>query len=332
MTRVSLGDMSQAYMLQRHQHSLKVELQRASSEATTGKTADIGLRLRGDFRALDAIDSTLGRLQAYRSANNEAAMRATAMQSALGTVATYADDLAKTLLTATATGNTGQLDTATRQANEDLRSVMAALNTRFSDRMLFSGIATQTAPLPDSGSWLSALQSSLGAVTTATDVVTAIDAWFAAPTGFAATYQGGGATSPIDIAEGEEANLDVRATDPAIQATLRGLAMSALLHNGVLAGNTAERSNLARQSAEALLTSASDRTYLAARIGLAEERITAANTRNSSEETALGLARNALVEVDPYEAATRLESAETQLKSIYAITSRLSRLSLVDYL
>jgi flagellar hook-associated protein 3 FlgL len=332
MTRVSLGDMAQTSMLARYQTSLKLELQRASAEVTTGKVADPGLALRGDFRALAGIDSALSRLQGYRSANTEAAMRATAMQTAIGTIAEYADSLSGTLLTASSSGTTSQIDTASRQAHSDLRSVIGTLNTRFADRSLFAGTATQTAPLPNADTWLANLQSSLGAVTTAADVVTAIDAWFAAPAGFDATYQGGGGTDPVDIAPGEEADLDIRATDPAIRATLRGLAMSALLNTGVLAGNPSERIALARQSAEALLTSANDRTYLAARIGLAEERIGAATTRNANEETALGLARNALVEVDPYEAATRLESAETQLKSIYSITARLSRLSLVDYI
>ncbi|MES2143434.1 MAG: flagellin [Pseudomonadota bacterium] len=332
MTRVSLGDMAQTAMLARYQASLKLDLQRASREATTGKVADPGQALGGDFRALAGIDSALGRLQGYRSANTEASMRATAMQTAIGTIAEYADSLSGTLLTASSSGTASQIDTAARQAQSDLRSVIGTLNARFADRSLFAGTATQTAPLPDADTWLASLQSSLGPVATAADVVAAIDTWFAAPTGFGATYQGASGTDPIDIAPGEEADLDVRATDPAIRATLRGLAMSALLNTGVLAGNTGERIALARRSAEALLTSASDRTYLAARIGLAEERIAAAATRNANEATALGLARNALVEADPYEAATRLEAAETQLKSIYSITARLSRLSLVDYI
>lgn len=332
MTRVSLGDMAQTAMLARYQASLKLDLQRASREATTGKVADPGQALRGDFRALSGIDAALGRLQGYRSATSEAEMRAAAIQAALGTVAGYADSLASTLLTASSSGTTSQIDTAARQARSDLQSTIAALNTRFGDRTLFSGTATRTAPLPDADAWLASLQASLGPVATAQDVATALDAWFAAPTGFAATYQGGGGSDPVDIAPGETADLDVRATDPAIRATLRGLAMSSLLNTGALAGNPAERIALARRSAEALLTSANDRTYLAARIGLAEERIGAATTRNANEETALGLARNALVDVDPYEVATRLQAAETQLKSIYSITARLSRLSLVDYI
>jgi flagellar hook-associated protein 3 FlgL len=36
--------------------------------------------------------------------------------------------------------------------------------------------------------------------------------------------------------------------------------------------------------------------------------------------------------VDPYEAATKLEAAQSQLEALYTVTARLSRLNLVDFL
>jgi len=63
-----------------------------------------------------------------------------------------------------------------------------------------------------------------------------------------------------------------------------------------------------------------------------QARIDTATTRNTSEATALGIARAGLVQLDPYETATRLQHAETQLQLIYTLTARMSRLSLADYL
>lgn len=332
MGRVSLGDMAQTQMLSRQQGTIKAALQRAASELTTGKISDPGLALRGDFRALAGIDAALARLDGYRAATSDAAMTATVLQSAVGKISDHADALGASLMTAASSGNRGQIDIAGRQAREDLRAIIATVNGRFSDRSLFAGTATATAPMPDADAWLQALQSSLGPVATAADVVTAVDAWFASPTGFEATYLGGNALQPADIAPGETADLDVRANDPALRDTFRAVALSALLDTGILPGDQTERAALVRISAEALLTTASDRTYLAARIGIAEEKIDAATTRNGAEASALALARLSLVAADPFEAATRLEAAETQLKSIYAITARLSRLSLVDYI
>lgn len=332
MTRISSGDQAQVYMLARQQSAVRAALNKASGELVTGKTADPGLALRGDFRDLAGLDTALARLDGYRSVTAEATMRAASLQTAVGTISDHADAATASLLAASTSGNRGQIDTAGRQAHENLRSVFATLNSRFSDRTLFAGVQTATAPLPDADVWLQSLQSGFGPMTTAADVVTAVDAWFVAPTGFAASYLGGAPTSPLDIAPGETADLDIRANDPAIRASLRGLALASLLDTGVLSNDIAERANLARTASEALLTTASDRTYLAARIGISEQKISAASVRNAAETSALEIARASLVSVDPYEAATRLESAETQLKSIYTVTARLSRLSLVDYL
>ena len=74
------------------------------------------------------------------------------------------------------------------------------------------------------------------------------------------------------------------------------------------------------------------RVTLAARIGTVEAQIEAARTRNSAEETALGIFRSEIGSVDSYEAATRLEQARSQLESLYLITARVSRLSLTEFL
>ena len=57
-----------------------------------------------------------------------------------------------------------------------------------------------------------------------------------------------------------------------------------------------------------------------------------ADTRNGAQQTALSLARSNLVAADPYETASALTQTEGNLQTLYALTARLSRLSLTDYL
>ena len=57
-----------------------------------------------------------------------------------------------------------------------------------------------------------------------------------------------------------------------------------------------------------------------------------AATRNDAEGTGLRIMHNRLASADPYEAATALTDAEARLEKLYALTARLSRLSLMDYL
>jgi len=63
-----------------------------------------------------------------------------------------------------------------------------------------------------------------------------------------------------------------------------------------------------------------------------EAQIDGATARNTAESSALELARAELIAIDPYKAATDLTSVQTQLETLYALTARLSRLSLVEYL
>ncbi len=71
---------------------------------------------------------------------------------------------------------------------------------------------------------------------------------------------------------------------------------------------------------------------LRAVVGDAEAAIERARVRNGAELAAADLARATIVESDPFRAATDLQSVQGQLETLYAVTARLSRLSLTNYL
>ena len=225
------------------------------------------------------------------------------------------------------------IDAAGRSAKSSLETAISALNTRVGDRTIFGGVATNGPATATAETVMLALDTAiLGAVTVA-DIETAVSAWFNAPTGFLATgYTGGPPLAPLNVAPGEEAKLDITATDPAIRATLKGLALAALLDRGVLAGQHAARQDLAKHAGLSLLDSQSERTYLAARLGTAQAQIDAAASRNAAETTSLQIARSEITAADPFETASKLQETQQQLEKIYAITARITRLSLMDYL
>ena len=79
-------------------------------------------------------------------------------------------------------------------------------------------------------------------------------------------------------------------------------------------------------------SSATARAELTARLGTAEAGISDAALRNDSERSALEAARLGLLSVDPYETAAKMQQTQSQLQTLYSITARMQRLSLVDYL
>jgi flagellar hook-associated protein 3 FlgL len=193
-------------------------------------------------------------------------------------------------------------------------------------------VATDTVPLGSVEDLLTALQTAATGATTAGQVSAAVNTWFADPLGFGTFYQGGDPLSPTPIAAGESADLSTTAMDQTLRDTLAGFAMAALIDRGVLAGDATERGRLAQQAGQQLVSTEDGRTTLQARIGTVEAQIEAARTRNSAEETSLGILRSDIGSVDPYEAATRLQTIQSQLESLYLVTARVSRLSLAEYL
>lgn len=333
MSIVSLGDLAQSFVLRRQNTALKADLTRLSYELTTGLAADKAARVSGDLVPLAGIESTLARLAGYKSVTAETGLFAGAMQTTLATVEGLALDLSTSLLAAARNVQPTPLDVVAKDSRQRLESVLAALNTRFGDRTLFAGVGTNGPAVTDAETLLTALDTAIVGATTAAGVEAAIDGWFAAPTGYADTaYLGGSPLSPTQIAPGDTTTLDVTAADTAIRDTIKGIAMAAMLQRGVLAGQNEARADLARRAGESLLNSQTDRVMLAAHLGTVEAQVGAAEIRNSAETSGLHIALAELLAVDPYETAARLEAAQTQLETLYTLTARMTRLSLVDYL
>ncbi|EEW26570.1 flagellin [Rhodobacter ferrooxidans] len=333
MTLVSLGDMAQSFMLRRQNAALKAQLQTLSTEVTTGIASDTGRQTRGDLAPLSAIDASLSRLDAYGAATSESGLFTEAMQTALSTIEEMAAEFGPALLQTAESSLDVSISNIGNTARQKFETTIATLNARVGDRSLFAGQATNGPALANSETILAALDTAILGAVSATDVATAISTWFDDPAGYASVaYQGDASLSPLAIAAGESAEIKVTAMDPAVRETLKGFAMAAMLDRGALAGSPESRADLARLAGEKLVGTATDRAYLAADLGVVEGQIESAKARNGAETTALQIARLGIVSVDPYDTATKLESTQTQLETLYTITARLSRLSLMDFL
>ena len=330
---ISLGDMAQTFLQRRQNFDLKAEVQRRSQEMTTGIALDMGRHVAGDFAPLAGIDSALARLQGYRRTTSEAELFTGAMQTALGTVEDTATLLAPVLFSASTSANVGSVAAAGREARQAFDTIVSMYNTRLGDRALFAGDETARSPLVNADTLLAQMEVAITGAVSVGDVEAALDTWFSDPLGFMTqAYQGGAVLDGLPVGPGQVARIDVTAADPAIRETLKGFAMAALLDRGLFAGQDAARVQVMRRSGEVLAEGASSRAHMAGRLGTTEGQIAAAAARNMAEVSALEIARNGLVSLDPFEAATKLEAAQSQLEALYTVTARLSRLSLVDFL
>ena len=333
MSQLTVGDLSQSLILSRRNATLKDAIADLMTEATTGMAVKQTEHLQGDYALAAGIEASLSQIAAFRLVNAETGAIAGHMQIALGGIADNTAALASSLLAAS-TGNSPQrVDMLGDEAGLKLQSAMATLNTRLGAISLFSGKASDHAAVADTEDMMLALDALVAGAVSAVDVETALDDWFADPAGFEATvYQGGDALAAVPVGRDQTAQIDVTALDPAIVATLKGLAMASLLSRGVLSGSPVARADLARRAGEGLTSNQSAMVELQARLGLTEAAITTAAVQNDAERSALETARLGLLAVDPYETAAKLQEAQSQLETLFSITARMSRLSLVTYL
>lgn len=335
MSMIGFGDLAQSQMMRQHMTQTKTDLARHSQELTTGKAADTPRHLSGDVGPLLALDATLARLKGYGAVTRELALFAEAQQVGLASLSDTALEAANSLLSASGTAASTYVDTAASAAHSALKSTLSTLNTRFGDRTLFAGMASNGPAMISADDFMTTVETMLAGAG-ANDVASieaALDSWLAAPGGYQGTaYLGGAPLAAVPVAAGEAVALDVTANDPSLRATLKGLAMASLIDRGFFVGQPVMERQLAQRAGEVLLAGETDRAHLVARLGGVQAQIDRAETRNQSEAAALGMARTAMVQIDPYDAATRLQDAETQLQLIYTLTARISRLSLADYI
>lgn len=335
MTITSIGDLARSFHLRQQNTQAKSDLTRLTQELASGQVSDLGKALRGDFSALSSIERSLRLIDAYRHSTAEAALLTSGAQSALETLRTEIDVIAPTLLAATGGGAMHQMEIVADSASDRLSSAIAALNQDIAGRSIFSGTATDTAPLISADEMLVHLAPLAAGAADANDLIAAIDSWFMDSGGGFETvaYQGNSAQPPgFTVGEGETISNPLSALDPALRRALKGMALAALVAQGQGPVGDADRKQLLEHAALQMIEGGEGVTRLQARLGDVEARIETSKVRNETTRSVFEQERNGLTGIEPYAVATQLQEAQTRLESLYLLTTRLSRLSLTEYL
>ncbi|MEP2029348.1 MAG: flagellin [Paracoccaceae bacterium] len=336
MSSYSMGDMAQSQMLSRRNSYLKQQMSQLTEELSSGRTADVARKLSGDYSQLIDIERTMRTLDGFKTAVNEASAYADAMQKTLDHMQANSSAFSSELLASGASNIPQVVDTSAKQAANQLDAMISSLNGQVAGRSLFGGISTDRAPMIDSSTLLNEARNAItaaGAVTFG-DIQTAVANWFNNPAGFdAIAYQGSNiALSPFQLGQGEQVSLDIKANDPAIRDLLRHTVLAALSTDSSLGLSLQDQSALMNSSGIGIFEAGRDITGLRANVGAVEAQIDQRATRIAAERTSSEYAKGALLGIDQYEAATRLEEVQFQLESLYSVTVRLSRLSLLNYM
>lgn len=334
MTMNTFGDMARAFALRTQNTQLKLDIQKLNQELSTGKAADLAEHLGGSYSRLTGIERDMRLLDGYRVSISEAEQFTELMQARLGQINEISSEFARGLIAGDASNSAASANALSEEGRVQFATVVSMLNSEAAGRSLFAGDTTDVTPVIDSDTFLAELETVVAGATTAADVEAALDAWFAAPGGYDSFAYAGSTTAiaPLKMSSTASVPIDIRADDDALKDVLKGLAMAAMAEAPGTSLSSEEKGTLFRNSGEALLSAENGLIGLQARLGIAQEQIDGWSVRNQSELAGLEYAKGALIAIDPYEAATELEAAQFQLESLYAVTVRLSQLSLVNFL
>ncbi len=328
---MTLSDLSQMFQLRRNTVRVREDLATATQELSTGRHVDLGKSVSGNYGPLVSIDRKLSAIGGYETNSTEATLFLDVAQSSLERIKDATSELSLRLMGVKETEIKSIGNVLAIEAAAAFDVTVSTLNGRAGGRSLFAGIATDRAAIAEPRDILGQIGAAVAGLTKATDVRDAVDAWFTANFDTAVYI---GSTDPLAsfrVGDGREVSMSVRANDPAVRDQLKGLAMSAMISRTDITDQQ-ELAAFANISGNSLVSNRDKIITLQASVGSAQERLATARAENSSERTALAIARSEIVAVDPYKVATDLQNLQTQLETIYTITARLSGLSLTNYI
>jgi flagellar hook-associated protein 3 FlgL len=325
------------------------QLGAASQEVTTGRHYDVGLALgTGTARAIDArvaIDD----IDSIVTMNGVVGQRLSTMQSSM----TAMLDLARSLFTeATQVTQSGvDRELFIDSAKSKLATLTSLLSSTNNGTFIFSGTNSLSAPVSDyladpppaaRSAVVSAFTSEFSvapddpavADITADQVKSywngTYSALFESPSWQTAFSSASDEPTELRIGPQEYASYSVSANDPGIRKLYSTLV--ALVDAGASDMNADAFGQLASLVASGAGAAAADLARSQAALGAVQSRLTNANDRMEIGRNLLNKAVGELEGVDQVEASTRLNSLTTQLQVSYAVTARMFKLSLLEYL
>ncbi|RUM25931.1 flagellar hook-associated family protein [Rhizobium vallis] len=324
------------------------QMTKASTEATTGVYADIGVSLGGNAARSVDFSREVDRIDSIKSSNSLVNARMESSQLGLSKMKDVGDGLVSKLTALQGSRDPGSITVAIQSATSALSTMMDTANTMVNGEYLFSGINTDVQPLTDKTAATSAaivtalntyatglgkpVNQLTGAemdtfITTQVEPMFSQANWTNPATGWSqASNQN--MTSRISNSEVIESSTNANSEG------MRYFALASVMTSALL-GQNLSTDAMGKVSSKAISYTTKATTGLvtqASQLGLSQERVKKSNDALDAQSNII---KNKLVDlqgVDPYEASTLVKTLETQLETAYTIVSKIQQLSLVNYL
>lgn len=334
MIVTSFSDLSRQNTLAGASRKIKSDMSRLTEEMASGQVQDPAKRLRGDLGRVKLLDHSIARAIVAQENLTLVQSQFDAKLTSVTQISQALTDLAERAIGPDLGVSDARLATISAQFGTAIETIVGALNTRFAGRSLFAGTAV------DSPAVVSAdmLKSQVGAIipTGASywDANDSIDAWFASTAGFGSNGYLGASADPsgLVVVEGFVIQDRLTANDPALKNALAIAVKGAMTMQAATQLGADQRSVILNDMRASLNAAIGALDSVRVGIGNGQARADQAQTQIQARMATEQAARNDIMTADPYETALALQDNAARLEQLFALTARLSRLSLVNFI
>jgi flagellar hook-associated protein 3 FlgL len=354
MSTASVSNLSTQTSMRLTIRQAQNELLKSQQEVSTGFFADIGAELGSKTSTVVDLNRESLRLNSMISNNSIATQRLSASQEALKQIATAAEEMNNALITISGSSNTDTINTTVMTVSNSLSTMTSMANQTANGEFLFAGINTDVQPIAE--------------YTDTSAAKTAFDTAFTAYFGFAPTDTAGTATIAATGAAPSMEDFITSTLEPMFTGsdwtTNWSSATDQSMTSRITQSETVKTSASANEDGFRYFALASVLTKELLNIGAPANAVTAAVNKAieytgraisgiNSTRSELGLSQNRVekadaslkvqvdiietslsskIEVDAYEASTRVNSLLSMVEASYTLTAKIQSLSLVNYL
>lgn len=331
---------------------LQSDMMKAQQEVSSGKYADVGLALGARTGQVVALDRDIERLDGLKVSNGLVSARIEVTKTAV----TRLTEQAQSLMSALNVGGNGNTVEVLQQSGRAaLETLTGVLNSSHNGEYIFAGINTDVQPITDfyaenaqnKAAFDEAFLGFFGHSQTAPEAADItgeqmasflegpVHDLFFGPGGAPgagwsswskATNEG--VTNRIGLNETAETTLSAN------MEGVRKLAMASMIVADLLEGPLKNEAvdAVVKHARNLVGESVADINQDTAKLGLVEQRIDNANERIAMQIDIFKTSMGNLQNVDTYEASTRVNTLLAQIETAYALTARIQKLSLLNYL
>jgi flagellar hook-associated protein 3 FlgL len=320
----------------------------ATLEMSSGEYENLGQHLGYQSGYELSLKGEVATISSLTASNAILSTGLSTAQNALSTISSDAASAIKNVTSWSSGANTGAtLQTIGQSA---LQSLTAAANATAGSVYVFGGINSSEAPLAESSTAdspaqaavLNAFQSTFGVLPTdaAASSISASDMQTFLSGTFASLFSGATWTSTwssassenttAQIAPGQTVTTSANANDPSFQQLAQAYTMLATFGGSALSASAQQA--VASAASGIIAQGQSSLVNLQATLGESQSAISEANSTMSAQSTLLQTQIGSLDSVDQNAIAAQITSLQTQIQMSYELTSKLSSLSLANYL